>query len=602
MRRIRISGGLAGVVFAAAMVGATLGAVVAGPAYAATCLPIYVSSSGSPGTTKLVEFASGATGNVAPAAIIGGQAHSALDTAAGIAQDSAGFTYVAMPNPNAINVYSPGASGDVAPFATLAGTNTGLLSPQGIVVKNGKLYVANGPFNGSGSSGLQSISVFALPLAPGLNDVAPVAVIAGAATGLDAVFGLAVDASGDIFVANLNNRVLEFAPPPPSSYAAPTNVAPILTIPTGASAPEGVAISGTTLYVSIDFNIINEYSLPGGTLINTISGASTLLAQPLGIDVDASGNIFVINSGNQAVLEFAAGATGNVAPIAVIAGVATQLSSPQFVFIAPCSTRRPRPPADFDGDGKTDVSVFRPATNIWYVHGSAGTDTATNFGTTGDIPVPADYDGNATTDIAVFRPSTSTWIVRNGISATFGTTGDIPVPGDYNGDGSAEFAVFRPSTGTWYVRGGITVDFGTSGDIPVPGDYDGNGTTDIAVFRPSTGTWYVRNGITVGFGTTGDIPVPGDYDGNGTTDIAVFRPSSGTWIVRNGITVGWGTAGDVPQPGDYNGDGTTDIAVFRPSSGTWFVRNGVTIGWGTSGDVGLPLPDAIRRFFFTPLS
>ena len=216
------------------------------------------------------------------------------------------------------------------------------------------------------------------------------------------------------------------------------------------------------------------------------------------------------------------------------------------------------------------------------------------------------------------------------------------MPGDYDGDGDTDIAVFRPSTGTWFVQGGITVAVGHPGDIPVPGDYDGNGTTDIAVFRPSTGTWFVQQrhrpwrgaptatspcpatttatatptspcsarppargsssgGITVAWGTSGDIPVPGDYDGNGTTDVAVFRPSTGTWFVRNGITVAWGTSGDIPVPGDYDGNGTTDVAVFRPSTGTWFVRNGTTAAWGTSGDVPLPLPDAIRRFFFTPL-
>ncbi|MCA1656820.1 MAG: hypothetical protein LC713_03775 [Actinobacteria bacterium] len=55
------------------------------------------------------------------------------------------------------------------------------------------------------------------------------------------------------------------------------------------------------------------------------------------------------------------------------------------------------------------------------------------------------------------------------------------------------------------------------------------------------------------------------------------------------------------MPGDYDGNGKTDTAVLRPSTGVWYVRGGVTIGWGGSGDVPLPLPDAIRRFFFTPL-
>ncbi len=547
-------------VFMAATAGATLSGTVAGPAAAATCLPIYVTASGSPSVpAKLLEIPAGANGNVAPGNSVGGPINSNMVTASGIAQDTGGNTFVVSPNLNAINVFAPGATGDVAPVSTLSGGNPGLANPQGIVIQNSKLYVASGPFGGGGT---HSITVFQLPLAPGVNNVAPLAVIAGAATGLQAPFGLALDSSGNIFVANLDNKVLEFAPPPPSSFASPTNVAPTLTITSGLNAPEGLAIRGTTLYVSNDTDTITEYSLPGGALINTISGANTALSRPLGIAVDATGNLYVVNTGtagNQ-VLEFAPGASGNATPIATISGTATKFVSAQFVFIAPCTSppARPKPPADFDGDGKTDVSVFRPSSSIWYVHGSAGTDTATNFGTTGDIAVPGNYDANATTDIAVFRPS----------------------------------------TGTWIIQGSPAVNWGGSGDIPVPGDYDGNGTTDIAVFRPSTGVWYVQGSATVGFGASGDIPVPGDYDGNGTTDIAVFRPSSGTWFVQGQSGAAFGTTGDVPVPGDYDGNGTTDIAVFRPSSGTWFVRGGVTVGWGGSGDVALPLPVAVRQVFF----
>ncbi len=81
----------------------------------------------------------------------------------------------------------------------------------------------------------------------------------------------------------------------------------------------------------------------------------------------------------------------------------------------------------------------------------------------------------------------------------------------------------------------------------------------------------------------------------------MFRPSVGVWFVQGGVTAQSGTNGDMPAPGDYDGDGDADIAVFRPSIGVWFVRGGATTAWGTSGDVPLPLPDAIRRFFFSPL-
>ena len=264
-------------------------------------------------------------------------------------------------------------------------------------------------------------------------------------------------------------------------------------------------------------------------------------------------------------------------------------------------------------DTKLTVKVpARAAGAVAVIAASSGGFSATNAATTFNVAASAvaDFNGDGRTDVSVFRPSNGTWFVQGGLTTNWGVSGDIPVPGDYDGDGKVDTAVFRPSTGGWYIQdsgGGITTtNWGTSGDIPVPGDYDGDGRTDIAVFRPSTGTWYIRNsggGITTtNWGTSGDIPAPGDYDGDGKTDIAVFRPSTGTWYVSNsggGATAAnWGTSGDVPVPGAYNGDGKTEIAVFRPSSGTWYELGGSTTSWGTSGDIGLPLPPSINHTFF----
>jgi glucose/arabinose dehydrogenase len=267
---------------------------------------------------------------------------------------------------------------------------------------------------------------------------------------------------------------------------------------------------------------------------------------------------------------------------------------------------------DFDGDGRADVTVFRPSTGVWYIRGSSGSPGYT-WGGGADIPVAGDYDGDGMIDAAVFRPSNGTWYVLqsgnlSGTIYAWGGAGDIPVPGDYDGDGKTDRAVFRPSTGTWYIVKSSTMigalyNWGGGADLPVPGDYDGDGKTDIAVFRPSTGTWYVvRSSTMMGalfdWGGGADIPVPGDYDGDGRTDVAVFRPSNGTWyLIQTGTMTGeivaFGGGADIPAPGDYDGDGQTDIAVFRPSTGVWYVINSSTrlgdvVAWGGSGDIPIP--------------
>jgi glucose/arabinose dehydrogenase len=278
---------------------------------------------------------------------------------------------------------------------------------------------------------------------------------------------------------------------------------------------------------------------------------------------------------------------------------------------------RAKASADFDGDFKTDVSVFRPSTGVWYIWNSLNNSyRIQGFGLTGDIPTPEDYDGDNITDIGVFRPSNGTWYHFLSSNNTvgiiqFGANGDVPAAGDYDGDAKADFTVFRPSTGTWYrnqTSNGATVieEFGLDGDIPTPGDYDGDGKTDVAVWRASNGTWYRRNSTnpsfigSVPFGLSGDVPAQGDFDGDFKTDQAVYR--NGLWYVlqsSNGSVqiTRFGLADDIPSVGDYDGDNRDDIAVFRPSNGTWYIirsSNGATsfIQFGSTGDLPAPRYDA----------
>jgi N-acetylneuraminic acid mutarotase len=275
---------------------------------------------------------------------------------------------------------------------------------------------------------------------------------------------------------------------------------------------------------------------------------------------------------------------------------------------------------DFDGDGRTDVSIFRPgAGEWWYLRSSDGGNLAAQFGAGTDVIVPGDYTGDGKADFAFFRPSTGEWFVLRSedfsfFAFPFGTGTDIPAPADYDGDGETDPAVFRPSTGTWFILrssdGQVTItSFGTSGDQPIAGDFDGDGSADIAIFRPngtSGAEWWIQRStdglIAAQFGQPTDKAVAGDYTGDGKTDMALFRPSTGEWFVLRSedfsfYAFPFGTNGDLPAPGDYDGDGTTDPAVFRPSSATWFMQ-GSTSGtvitpFGQSGDT--PVPNAYVR-------
>jgi hypothetical protein len=263
---------------------------------------------------------------------------------------------------------------------------------------------------------------------------------------------------------------------------------------------------------------------------------------------------------------------------------------------------------DFDGDGRADISIFRPSNGQWWYQGSSDNLVRANqFGVSTDKPVPADYDGDGKTDLAIYRPSTGEWFVLRSSNTTFfafpfGISTDKPIPGDFDGDGLSDVVIYRPSEGTWYINksaGGIQISqWGSPGDIPDSSDYDGDGKADFAIFRPSDGSWWISRStagfFVTSFGVGTDKPVPADYSGDGKTDVAVWRPGNGTWYVLRSednsyFAIPFGLTGDIPAPGDFDGDGFADLGIFRPSGATWFIQRsnqGILIQqFGTNGDL-----------------
>ncbi len=242
---------------------------------------------------------------------------------------------------------------------------------------------------------------------------------------------------------------------------------------------------------------------------------------------------------------------------------------------------------DYDGDGTSDIAIFRGNEGLWSVRGV----TRVFFGGSGDLPVSGDYNGDGTAEVGIYRGLTSLWSIRGITRSYFGGSGQ-PVPGDYDGDGRCDIAVFREATGLWAVKDLTRVYFGNFCDAPVPGDYNGDGTWEMGLYRVgiSGNLWAVRDLTRFYFGTVFDAPFPGDYDGDGTWGAAAFGPESyattnARWLLRETSTVSLGLSTDRPVPADYRGDGADEPAVFRADSGLWVVKDLTRAYFGTSGDL-----------------
>ncbi len=158
------------------------------------------------------------------------------------------------------------------------------------------------------------------------------------------------------------------------------------------------------------------------------------------------------------------GANGNIWEITtqsngaiLFGGEFSQINGKSTVGIGRLNRTTGIAPFDFDGDGKTDVSIFRPSVGEWWLlRSSNGGNSAFQFGQSTDKVVAGDYTGDGKADVAFFRPLSGEWFILRSedssfYSFPFGIDGDIPVPGDFDGDGIVDPAVFRPSNATWYV-------------------------------------------------------------------------------------------------------------------------------------------------------
>ena len=257
----------------------------------------------NPGTqlASITIYQKFATGSVLPFGTVSGLG-TQLDQPHGITLLSSGVIVVANTSPsgafaNELLTFSPMTTISTPSLGLIiAGDQTQLNAPAGVARdSNDRIFVAN---RGSGA-----ITAYVIPTpspvpsttpsptptpttnpssspaptpTPTNTNIAPVVTISGAATGLIAPTGIALDSNNVIYVADPDNgspSVRVFA------AAANGNVAPV----------------------------------------RVIAGPLTQLSNPLDVKVDSAGTIYVTDSGTNKLLIFAPGASGNVAPATAIA-------------------------------------------------------------------------------------------------------------------------------------------------------------------------------------------------------------------------------------------------------------------------------------------
>jgi len=351
---------------------------------------LYVADSGNNSVRKVTTGGSVTTlagsGGLPAGSSDGSGGAARFSNPAGTAADGSGNVYVADAGNSTIRKIAPG--GVVTTLAGVAGatgTSDGTGSaarfnaPAGIAVDSaGNIYVAD-----TNNDTIRKIS-------PGgtVTTLAGVGGQTGSSDGpggsarFDSPHAVAVDGSGNVYVADFfNSTIREISPSGTVSTIAGSVGLTGFSDGTGVVArfnqPYAIAVDGSgNVYVADTYNRAIRMIAPGGS-VTTINGTQARFYYPQGLAVTSSGTLYVSDGDNQAVMM---GAAVTAPP------GGTQIAS-QSVTAGQNATF-------------TDGTTLAATTYQWQVSANAGT-------TWTSLSDGAAYSGSATSTLTVTAPSVS---------------------------------------------------------------------------------------------------------------------------------------------------------------------------------------------------
>ena len=517
----------------------------------------------------------------------------------GLAVDANQNLYVADYWGQVIRVVSPNGTittvaggGTANPGDGGAATAAALTGPRDMVIDaSGNVYFSDGYRVREVSNGI--ISTVAGTGNPGFSgDSGP----ATAAT-LDFPFGLALDAGGNLFVADEgNNRIRKISngtittiagdgTPASTGDGMPAINAEIL-YPTALTVD-----TGSNLYIleadckvrKISSGVITSVAGNGDCFSqgpDNVPATSSALYYAQSITTDVMGSLYILESGR----------VGKVTPNNTI----QTIGQTELVNNSLFNPHNLPPPNGIVVDGYGNVvftvneQVYRLAPNPTFCSYTVSTPPA--------IPITG-----GPVSVQVTTTTTCPWNAASNLSwATLAS------PANATGSGTVSFTISTntgkaPRTGTIAIAGQtVTLNQGPRNST-ITYDIEGTGVQDLIVYNPtSPGYEYslisAGNGSYSGIAHAGvnagpsafDTVLQGDFNGDGKSDVLFYSSASGMLEVGIGngfggftyaVPVSIGAGYNVIARGDFNADGKTDLLIYRRSDGAAYV--GLSNGDGT---------------------